>query len=207
MNPYYHRAEFLKSAASLSQAPPDSGFEVAFAGRSNAGKSSALNTLCNQKSLARTSKTPGRTQLLNFFSLDEERRLVDLPGYGYAKVAESIKRKWQETLADYIEQRQCLLGLVLLMDIRHPLTDFDLQMLQWNTHHGLPTHILLTKADKLKTGAAKNTLLKVQKSLSDRPEITVQRFSALKKQGIDECHRVLDLWFELEAQTGDRPRF
>ncbi|MES9943534.1 MAG: ribosome biogenesis GTP-binding protein YihA/YsxC [Candidatus Thiodiazotropha sp.] len=199
MNPYYHRAEFLKSAASLSQAPPDSGFEVAFAGRSNAGKSSALNTLCNQKSLARTSKTPGRTQLLNFFSLDEERRLVDLPGYGYAKVAESIKRKWQETLADYIEQRQCLLGLVLLMDIRHPLTDFDLQMLQWNTHHGLPTHILLTKADKLKTGAAKNTLLKVQKSLSDRPEITVQRFSALKKQGIDECHRVLDLWFELEA--------
>ncbi|WP_316367435.1 ribosome biogenesis GTP-binding protein YihA/YsxC [Candidatus Thiodiazotropha sp. CDECU1] len=199
MNPYYHRAEFLKSAASLSLAPPDSGFEVAFAGRSNAGKSSALNTLCNQKSLARTSKTPGRTQLLNFFSLDGERRLVDLPGYGYAKVAESIKRKWQETLADYIEQRQCLLGLVLLMDIRHPLTDFDLQMLQWNTHHGLPTHILLTKADKLKTGAAKNTLLKVQKSLSDRPEITVQRFSALKKQGIDECHRVLDLWFELEA--------
>ncbi|MES9969092.1 MAG: ribosome biogenesis GTP-binding protein YihA/YsxC [Candidatus Thiodiazotropha sp.] len=201
MNPYYHRAEFLKSAARLNQAPPDSGFEVAFAGRSNAGKSSALNVLCNQKSLARTSKTPGRTQLLNFFSLDRERRLVDLPGYGYARVAESIKREWQETLADYIEHRQCLLGLVLLMDIRHPLTDFDLQMLQWNTHHGLPTHILLTKADKLKTGAAKNTLLKVQKTLSDRPEISVQRFSALKKQGIDECHKVLDLWFELDPEA------
>jgi GTP-binding protein len=207
MNPYYHRAAFLKSAARLSQAPPDSGFEVAFAGRSNAGKSSALNVLCNQKSLARTSKTPGRTQLLNFFSLDNERRLVDLPGYGYAKVAESIKREWQKSLADYIQQRQCLLGLVLLMDIRHPLTEFDLQMLQWNTFHGLPTHILLTKADKLKTGAAKNTLLKVKKSLSDRPEISVQRFSALKKQGIDECHKVLDLWFELqpEAKPGETP--
>ena len=200
MNPYYRRARFLKSAAQLAQSPADSGFEVAFAGRSNAGKSSALNTLCDQKSLARTSKTPGRTQLLNFFTLDEQRRLVDLPGYGYAKVAESIKKQWQQSLADYVEHRQCLQGLVLLMDIRHPLTEFDLQMLQWNTHHGLPTHILLTKADKLKTGAAKNTLLKVQRSLSDHPEITVQRFSSLKKEGIDECHEVLDIWLELEEE-------
>ncbi|MES9992510.1 MAG: ribosome biogenesis GTP-binding protein YihA/YsxC [Candidatus Thiodiazotropha sp.] len=197
MNPYYHRAQFLKSAARLSQSPTDTGIEVAFAGRSNAGKSSALNVLCGQKSLARTSKTPGRTQLLNFFALDEERRLVDLPGYGYAKVAESIKRDWQKTLANYIEYRQCLRGMVLLMDIRHPMTEFDRQMLDWNSHHGLPTHILLTKADKLKTGAAKNTLLKVQSMLTGRPEITLQRFSALKKQGIDECHQVLDIWFEL----------
>ncbi|MCG8488193.1 MAG: ribosome biogenesis GTP-binding protein YihA/YsxC [Chromatiales bacterium] len=200
MNPYYHRAHFLKSAAKLSQSPIDQGYEVAFAGRSNAGKSSALNTLCSQKSLARTSKTPGRTQLLNFFELDEQRRLVDLPGYGYAKVAESIKQQWQRSLANYIEYRQCLKGLILLMDIRHPLTPFDLQMLQWNTHHGLPPHILLTKADKLKTGAAKSTQLKVERSLNDHPEISVQRFSSLKKQGIDECHQVLDIWLELEQE-------
>ncbi|MEJ2611112.1 MAG: ribosome biogenesis GTP-binding protein YihA/YsxC [Candidatus Thiodiazotropha sp.] len=198
MNPYYQRANFLKSAAKLSQSPDDHGIEVAFAGRSNAGKSSALNTLCAQKSLARTSKTPGRTQLLNFFTLDENRRLVDLPGYGYAKVPESIKKQWQQSLADYVEHRKCLQGLVLLMDIRHPLKEFDLQMLQWNTHHGLPTHILLTKADKLKSGAAKNVLLKVQRALNDHPEITIQCFSSLKKEGIDECHRVLDIWFELE---------
>ncbi|MEW8484416.1 MAG: ribosome biogenesis GTP-binding protein YihA/YsxC [Candidatus Thiodiazotropha sp.] len=200
MNPFYHRARFLKSAARISQSPADSGFEVAFAGRSNAGKSSALNVLCGQKSLARTSKTPGRTQLLNFFSLDDERRLVDLPGYGYAKVAESIKREWQKTLAHYIEYRQCLRGMVLLMDIRHPMTEFDRQMLDWNTHHGLPTHILLTKADKLKSGAAKNTLLQVKKALREHRDITLQRFSALKKEGIDECHQVLDLWFELEPE-------
>ena len=201
MNPYYRSAHFLKSAALLSQSPPDSGIEVAFAGRSNAGKSSALNTLCGQKNLARASKTPGRTQLLNFFALDESRRLVDLPGYGYAKVAESVKRQWQQSLADYIEHRECLRGLILLMDIRHPLKAFDLQMLQWNTHHGLPTHILLTKADKLKTGAAKSTLLKVRRTLDDRPEITVQLFSALKHQGIDECHRVMDIWFEIDEEA------
>jgi GTP-binding protein len=198
MNPYYRRARFLKSAAQLPQSPPDEGTEVAFAGRSNAGKSSALNVLCGQKNLARASKTPGRTQLLNFFALDESRRLVDLPGYGYAKVAEAVKRQWQQSLADYIEHRRCLRGMILLMDIRHPLKEFDLQMLQWNTHQGLPTHILLTKADKLKTGAAKSTLLQVQRELSNRPEITIQLFSALKQRGIDECHRVLDIWFELE---------
>ncbi|MCU7842355.1 MAG: ribosome biogenesis GTP-binding protein YihA/YsxC [Candidatus Thiodiazotropha sp. (ex Monitilora ramsayi)] len=201
MNPYYRRAHFLKSAARLNQSPPDQGIEIAFAGRSNAGKSSALNALCDQKSLARASKTPGRTQLLNFFTLDEERRLVDLPGYGYAKVAETIKQQWQQSLADYVQHRQCLRGLILLMDIRHPLKPFDLQMLQWNTHHGLPTHILLTKADKLKRGAAKSTLLKVRRELDDHPEITVQLFSALKRQGLEECHKVLDIWFELEPET------
>ncbi|MEN8178530.1 MAG: ribosome biogenesis GTP-binding protein YihA/YsxC [Pseudomonadota bacterium] len=197
MNPYYYRATFLTSAARLSQSPPDEGTEVAFAGRSNAGKSSALNTLCNQRSLARTSKTPGRTQLLNFFELDEQRRLVDLPGYGFAKVAEKIKRQWQGALADYIEHRECLRGLILLMDIRHPLKEFDLQMLEWNIHYGLPTHILLTKADKLKRGAANSTLLQVRKAFEDRPEITVQLFSSLKKQGIDEAHQVLNIWFDL----------
>ncbi|MCU7795942.1 MAG: ribosome biogenesis GTP-binding protein YihA/YsxC [Candidatus Thiodiazotropha sp. (ex Semelilucina semeliformis)] len=201
MNPYYRRASFLKSAARLNQSPPDQGTEVAFAGRSNAGKSSALNALCGQKSLARASKTPGRTQLLNFFELDEERRLVDLPGYGYAKVAEAVKQQWQKSLADYVQNRQCLRGLILLMDIRHPLKPFDLQMLQWNTHHGLPTHILLTKADKLKSGAGKSTLLKVRRELSDRPEITIQLFSALKHKGIDECHQVLDIWFDLGNET------
>jgi GTP-binding protein len=197
MNPYYQRARFLKSAARLSQAPADVGIEVAFAGRSNAGKSSALNSLCRQKALARTSKTPGRTQLLNFFELDAQRRLVDLPGYGYAKVAEKVKRQWQGALADYLEHRQCLRGLVLLMDIRHPLMDFDLQMLEWNIHYGLPTHILLTKADKLKRGAAANTLLQVRKAYEERPEITAQLFSSLKQQGIDEAHQVLDSWFDL----------
>ena len=199
MNPFYHRAQFLISAARLSQAPQDIGIEIAFAGRSNAGKSSALNTLCQQKSLARTSKTPGRTQLLNFFQLDENRRLVDLPGYGYAKVAEKVKRQWQGALADYIQHRDCLRGLVLLMDVRHPLTEFDLQMLEWNIQYGLPTHILLTKADKLKRGAAMSTLLQVRKAFADRPEITAQLFSSLKQQGIDEAHAVLDAWFDLSG--------
>jgi len=198
MNPYYHRAVFLTSAANLTQTPPDEGFEIAFAGRSNAGKSSALNVLCQQKSLARTSKTPGRTQLLNFFTLDDDRRLVDLPGYGYAKVAESVKKQWQKTLANYIEQRQCLRGMILLMDSRHPMTDYDRQMLDWNCHHGLLTHILLTKADKLKKGPANNSLLRVRREISANGEgVSVQLFSSLKRQGVDEAHAVLDRWFEL----------
>ncbi len=198
MNPFYYRAQFLTSAAKLSQSPADTGIEVAFAGRSNAGKSSALNALCQQKSLARTSKTPGRTQLLNFFSLDENRRLVDLPGYGYAKVAEAVKRQWQGALADYLAQRQSLRGLILLMDVRHPLKDFDRQMLEWNTHQGLPTHILLTKADKLKRGAANSTLLQVRETLKAYPEITLQLFSSPKRQGIAEVHHLLDIWFDLD---------
>jgi GTP-binding protein len=202
MNPYYHRATFLTSAANISQAPADEGVEVAFAGRSNAGKSSAINVLCQQKSLARTSKTPGRTQLLNFFELDEGRRLVDLPGYGYAKVAEAIKRKWQQSLAEYLEQRQCLRGVILLMDCRHPLTEFDQQMLEWNAHVGLPTHILLTKADKFKRGAANNALLKVKREVAALgDDVSVQLFSALKRQGIDQAHQKLDSWFEFGEET------
>jgi GTP-binding protein len=196
MNPLYRQAVFLTSAARLSQAPPDQGYEVAFAGRSNAGKSSAINTICDQKALARTSKTPGRTQLLNFFALDPERRLVDLPGYGYAKVAESIKREWQGSLADYLEQRQCLRGLMLMMDIRHPLKDYDLQMLDWASHIGVAVHVLLTKADKLKHGPASSTLLKVRGAIQKiNPLFSVQTFSSLKRSGIDEAHAKLDEWF------------
>lgn len=198
MNPRYRQATFLTSAARLSQTPPDQGFEVAFAGRSNAGKSSAINTLCDQKSLARTSKIPGRTQLLNFFTLDEQRRIVDLPGYGYAKVAEGIKREWQGLLASYLEQRECLRGLMLLMDIRHPLKEYDMQMLQWANHIGLPVHALLTKADKLKKGPAASTRLKIhQRLIKMNPQFSVQTFSSLKKSGIDEAHAKLDQWFEL----------
>ena len=196
MNPLYRQAEFLTSAAKLTQTPADKGYEVAFAGRSNAGKSSAINTLCDQKSLARTSKTPGRTQLLNFFALDEQRRIVDLPGYGYAKVAEGIKRDWQGALADYLEQRECLRGLMLMMDIRHPLKDYDRQMLDWANHISLSVHVLLTKSDKLKRGPASSAVLKVRAELHKLdPAFTVQAFSSLKRTGIDQAHAKLDEWF------------
>lgn len=198
MNPLYRQAVFLTSAARLSQTPADEGYEVAFAGRSNAGKSSAINALCDQRTLARTSKTPGRTQLLNFFALDPQRRIVDLPGYGYAKVSEGIKRDWQGLLASYLEQRECLRGLMLMMDIRHPLKDYDAQMLDWAAHIGLPVHVLLTKADKLKRGPAGNTLLKVRGVLQElHADFTAQTFSALKRSGIDEAHARLDEWFGL----------
>ena len=192
------QARFLISAAKVEQCPEDSGFEIAFAGRSNAGKSSALNTLTHA-SLARTSKTPGRTQLINFFSLDEERRLVDLPGYGYAKVPIPLKLHWQKHLEAYLGSRECLRGLILMMDIRHPLTEFDEMMLDWSTASGMPMHILLTKADKLAFGAAKNTLLKVQQEIRKRwgERITIQLFSAPKRQGIDEAQKVLAQWLEL----------
>jgi GTP-binding protein len=200
MNPLYRQAAFLTSAAKLSQAPADEGYEVAFAGRSNAGKSSAINTLCGQKALARTSKTPGRTQLLNFFALDGQRRIVDLPGYGYAKVSEGIKRDWQGTLADYLERRECLHGLILMMDIRHPLKDYDRQMLDWARHISLPVHVLLTKSDKLKKGPASSTLLKVRAELSRLgPGFSVQTFSALKRSGVDQAQARLDSWFGLPS--------
>ena len=213
MNPLYRQAAFLTSAAKLNQTPADNGYEVAFAGRSNAGKSSAINALCDQKTLARTSKTPGRTQLLNFFSIDEQRRIVDLPGYGYAKVSLGIKREWQGALAAYLENRDCLRGLMLMMDIRHPLKDYDLQMLEWANHIDLPVHVLLTKGDKLKKGPAASTVLKVRQTLvALNPAFSVQAFSSLKKTGIDEAHARLDAWFHLAtaddpiAIRDDRPR-
>ncbi|HBD7143936.1 TPA: YihA family ribosome biogenesis GTP-binding protein [Legionella pneumophila] len=193
----YSKAVFLKSAARVNQLPEDSGYEVAFAGRSNAGKSSALNCLTNNKNLARTSKTPGRTQLINLFSLDEQRRLVDLPGYGYAKVAMEVKLEWQKNLAHYLEARQCLRGLILLMDVRHPLKDLDQILVNWALHRELPVHILLTKADKLSRSEVKNAVLKVRQyyELAEHL-VSVQAFSSVKKDGVEELISLLDLWYE-----------
>jgi GTP-binding protein len=193
MNPIYEKATFMKSSSSLKNTPPDVGKEIAFAGRSNAGKSSAINTLTRQSSLARTSKTPGRTQLLNFFEINDHQRFVDLPGYGYAKVPEAVKKQWHQLMESYLAKRQSLCGIVLVMDVRHPLTDFDGQMIEWCRHSGVPLHVLLTKADKLTFGAGKNTLLKVQRTLKDAGiPFSIQLFSALKKTGVDEAHQALD---------------
>ncbi|MDD5036207.1 MAG: ribosome biogenesis GTP-binding protein YihA/YsxC [Methylococcaceae bacterium] len=203
MNPFYHRAHYLTSALQLKDAPPDQGFEAAFAGRSNAGKSSAINAIVQQKALARTSKTPGRTQLLNFFELDDQRRLVDLPGYGYAKVPQAVQNHWGKALETYLRERQSLQGVFLLMDIRHPLTEFDWQMIEWCRHCELPLHIALTKADKLSRGAAKATLHKVQATLKRESrglEVSLQLFSAPERQGVDEAHAVLDQWLDLETK-------
>lgn len=191
-------AKFLKSAAKINQLPEDEGYEVAFAGRSNAGKSSALNCLTDIKQLARISKTPGRTQLINLFELDESRRLVDLPGYGYAKVPKAMKEEWQRTLGLYLESRQCLRGLILLMDIRHPLKELDEMMLHWAIDRELPTHILLTKADKLKRGIINQTVKMVKERYQLAQGVSVQSFSSLKRQGVDEAHRVMRSWFEME---------
>jgi GTP-binding protein len=196
MNPVYHQAKFINSAPNLKHAPPDHGLEVAFAGRSNAGKSSALNTLTRQNALARISKTPGRTQMLNFFEINERHRFVDLPGYGFATAPLAIKQQWQKAIEEYMNRRKSLCGIVLVMDVRHPLTEFDWLMLEWCGHAELPVHILLTKADKLNFGAAKNVLLQVQKELSDAPiPLSVQLFSSLKKSGVDEAHEALDHLF------------
>ena len=193
----YSQAVFLKSAARVDQLPADIGYEVAFAGRSNAGKSSALNCLTSIRQLARTSKTPGRTQLINLFSLDESRRLIDLPGYGYAKVAQQIKQDWQKNLAHYLEVRQCLKGLILLMDCRHPLKDLDQMMINWSLDREIPVHILLTKADKISRSEAKNIVLKVRRHYELMEElISVQSFSSLKKEGVDQLINKLDQWFE-----------
>ena len=195
---YYRRASFLISASQEKQFPEFEGMEVAFAGRSNAGKSSALNTLCDQKSLARISKTPGRTQLINFFGLDEARSLFDLPGYGYAKVPEKVRREWQKLMESYLGKRQQLRGLVVIMDIRHPLKEYDVKMLEWCEYMQTPVHVLLTKADKVKRGVASNQVLKVKKELKQAGfDVSVQMFSALKKTGLEELQSVLNDWFEL----------
>ncbi len=196
-NRYYRQAQFLISAGKAHQFP-QGGCEVAFAGRSNAGKSSAINTLCDNKGLARTSKTPGRTRLVNFFELDEGHRLVDLPGYGFAKVPLAMKNEWQKLMTQYLSEQQPLNGLVVIMDIRHPLNDYDRQMLEWCDHFQLPAHILLTKADKLKRGAQQNSLLKTRKLLKEADiNASVQTFSALKKTGLDELVAKLNGWLEL----------
>ncbi len=202
MNPLYHKAYFTQSAQKPSNLPGESLPEIAFAGRSNAGKSSALNTLAQQKSLARTSKTPGRTQLINFFALDEVGFLVDLPGYGFAKVPESVKREWTRLIEHYFSERRTLRGLILLMDVRHPLKDMDWQIINWCGGAGIPLHILLTKADKLKRGAASKSLQEVKKALKEAgASASIQLFSAPKREGVDQAHAVLDEWFGLNQQA------
>jgi len=194
-NPFYQRACFITAAAKVDRMPPDRGREVAFSGRSNAGKSSAINTICHQRQLTRTSKTPGRTRQLVFFALDETRRLVDLPGYGYAKVSEAVKLQWQQLLAFYLEQRRSLAGLVVVMDIRHPLTAFDLQMIEWGRRAELELLLLLTKSDKLKRSAAHTERERVAEAITanDR-RIRVELFSAQTRLGVKPIHRVLDRW-------------
>lgn len=196
-NPFA-RALYLLAAHTPRQLPADGGAEVAFAGRSNAGKSSALNALCQQNALARVSKTPGRTQQLVFFELPphEGKFLVDLPGYGYAKVPQNLQAHWQAFIDDYFRSRQALRGLVVVMDIRHPLKDYDRQMLAYAAERGLPAHALLTKADKLGRGAAGNTLLAVRKDLQAQfgDTVSVQTYSAESKAGVDELRGVVGGW-------------
>ena len=203
---FYRRAEFLTSASKLANAPPDEGIEIAFAGRSNAGKSSAINALCGQRNLARTSRTPGRTQLINFFTLDPQRKLVDLPGYGFAKVSLRIKEEWQRSLSAYLEQRSALRGVILVMDIRHPLKEYDLALLDWASQRPLALHILLTKADKLKRGPALSMLQQTRQQLADYPQaVSIQLFSALKQSGLEESYRLLDNWFERHHSADSTP--
>jgi GTP-binding protein len=186
----YPNARFILSANAPEQFMPDTGAEVAVAGRSNAGKSSAINVIVNRRQFARTSKTPGRTQLVNFFELRADGRLVDLPGYGYSRVSAAMRRHWGELLQQYFETRRSLRGLLLVVDVRRQLQDFDRQMLAFAQSVALPTHVLLTKSDKLKRGQAATALLQVRKSLGDGA--TVQLFSALKKTGDAEARAVLD---------------
>jgi|TARA_R110001606_G_scaffold1687_2_gene6384 GTP-binding protein len=193
----YNTASFVTSAPDITKLPADTGIEVAFAGRSNAGKSSALNALTDQK-LARTSKTPGRTQLINTFELADvdDMRLIDLPGYGFAKVPIEMKKKWQKSLGEYLQKRQSLKGIVILMDIRHPLKDLDRDLINWAIGSEIPVLALLTKADKLKQGARKAQVLQVRRELSSlEGDITVHAFSSLKGTGLPEVAKKLDEWF------------
>ena len=199
----FNSARFLVSASRLEECPADHGAEVAFAGRSNAGKSSAINTITTNGKLARTSKTPGRTRLINFFSLNRENcRLVDLPGYGYAKVSRDMKDDWQKHLGHYLNDRRCLRGLVLVMDIRHPLTEFDQMMVEWCDHNKLPLMILCTKADKLKSGQAKTAMMGIARKLEGVGCLEhLVMFSATSKRGLDEAREALTYWLEAGSEA------
>lgn len=200
----YATVTFDKSAENIRQLCADEGIEIAFAGRSNAGKSSALNTLTRQKSLARTSKTPGRTQLINVFRLDDNRRLIDLPGYGFAKVPLEVKNRWQKSLGEYLVERNSLKGLVVLMDIRHPMRDLDQDLIYWAVDSNIPVLVLLTKADKLKSGKRKAELLKIREaSLAFQGDVTVHAFSSLKGIGVDVLAQKLNEWYSAERFEGD----
>ncbi|MDM7859357.1 ribosome biogenesis GTP-binding protein YihA/YsxC [Alteromonas sp. ASW11-36] len=196
---YFTQAKFALSAPDIKHLGPDTGVEVAFAGRSNAGKSSALNTLTRQKNLARTSKTPGRTQMINVFQLDQDRRLIDLPGYGYAKVPIAMKKKWQQALAEYLQKRESLKGLVVLMDIRHPFKDLDQELIHWAVGANIPVLALLTKADKLKSGKRKEQLMFTQEAaLAFCGDVTVKTFSSLNRLGLPDLERTLASWLGIE---------
>ena len=198
----FRHAQFEISIAKPSGLPPGTGAEIAFAGRSNAGKSSAINTLAGHVRLAYVSKTPGRTQLLNFFRLSCGASVVDLPGYGYAAVPEAVRHQWQGLIETYLKRRENLVGLVLIMDSRRPLTDLDKQMIDWFAPSGRPIHVLLTKSDKLTRGPANATLLAVRRELAVwGPQVTVQLFSSLKKIGVSEVERVVSGWLGLGSRN------
>lgn len=199
--PIFRNAQFEISTAKPSGLPPPVGAEVAFAGRSNAGKSSAINTLAGHTRLAFVSKTPGRTQLINFFRLNCGAALVDLPGYGYAKVPEAIRKQWGHLLETYLRKRENLIGLVLIMDSRHPLTPLDYNMIGWFAPTGRPMHILLTKSDKLSRNQASAALAFVRQSLvAMGPQVSVQLFSSLKKTGVEEVESVVAGWLGLSGK-------
>ena len=209
---HYQNTHFITSAPDIRHLPADEGIEIAFAGRSNAGKSSSLNKLTNQKNLAKTSKTPGRTQLINLFKVTEGCHIVDLPGYGFAQVPLEMKKKWQQSLGEYLQKRTCLKGLVVLMDIRHPMKDLDQQLIVWAVECNIPVQVLLTKADKLKSGARKAQLLKVrQDALELGGDVKVDAFSSHNGIGVDVLRHKLDSWFapmleQLAAEQFDDPQ-
>lgn len=198
----FNRARFLLGAGSMAQIPADRGAEVAFAGRSNAGKSSALNRLCDRRALARTSKQPGRTQQINFFALDEAAmlRLVDLPGYGFAKVPIAQRRAWERLIGRYLEGRGSLRGLVLIMDIRHPMRQSDWLLLDWAARRAVPVHCVLTKADKLKRGAAMRALRETQTALQPMG-CSVQVFSAVTGEGVEAFRERVGMWLAARRST------
>jgi len=203
---YFQSAVFKVSAAKFEQCPEQTGHELAFAGRSNAGKSSAINRICSNKKLARTSKTPGRTQLINFFDLSDGQRLVDLPGYGFAKVSIAKKQQWQRHLMRYLEDRPALAALVLLVDCRHPLQDFDQMMLNWAAKYHMPCIVLLTKADKLSRNAGKQAQFKLEKLLADLPQVSVQLFSAHNDTGLDEARAAIYAHLHPSPIIGDEQK-
>ena len=195
MSTLLSKAQFLRSASAEKDFPDNIGAEIAFCGRSNAGKSSAINALCRQNNLARTSKTPGRTQLINFFKLDGDTCLVDLPGYGYAKAPAKVQQKWQQLMEAYLTHREPLCGLVLLMDIRHPLTDIDWTMIRWSDYYQLPLYILLTKADKVNRNHTVKTMTMVSSKLEQEGfDCGVQTFSATKQIGLNQAQNKIVDW-------------
>ncbi|MCC4797468.1 YihA family ribosome biogenesis GTP-binding protein [Enterovibrio norvegicus] len=205
MNPSlnYRNTHFITSAPDIRALPADTGIEVAFAGRSNAGKSSSINRLCDHKGLVKVSKTPGRTQLINLFKVDEGCHIVDLPGYGFAQVPLEMKKKWQKSLGEYLQKRDQLKGLVVLMDIRHPLKELDQQLIFWAVDSNLPVLALLTKCDKLKSGARKAELVKVREAAKDfGGDVEVELYSSLKGVGVDKLRKKLDGWYFPYHESG-----